>query len=100
MFRERSYGTLGRFAAHGFQACGAVRAMKHSAQLKVRFCGNCWKEKSVCTSFHLTHKSHPPLSVKTNHELKGALIPNKWNKGFGLDLLPSADDGELKCTVL
>jgi len=53
MFCEWPYTTPRRFVTHGFQACGAVRAMKHSAQLKVRFCGNCWKEKSVCSSFRL-----------------------------------------------
>jgi len=42
-----------------------------------------------------THnQSHPLSSVKTNRELWAAFMPNKWNKDFSLDLLPSADDGE------
>ena len=47
----------------------------------------------------LTTELIPP-SIKTNHELNAALVPNKWNKGFGLELLPSADDGEPNCIVL
>ena len=73
--------------------------MKHSTQLKVRFCGNCWKEKYACACV-FDRCSHPPSSIKTNRELKGALVPNKWNESFGFDLLPSADDGESTCTML
>lgn len=44
-------------------------------------------------AFVFDRRSHNPSSVKTNHELKAALVPDKWNKSFGLGLLPSADDG-------
>lgn len=44
--------------------------------------------------------SHLQPSVKTNHELKTTLVPNKWNKDFGLELLPSVDDGESNYVVL
>jgi len=40
------------------------------------------------------HQSHPLFSVKTNNELWADFVPDKWNKGFGLELIPSADDGE------
>ncbi|KAF9781569.1 hypothetical protein BJ322DRAFT_1076985 [Thelephora terrestris] len=56
-------------------ACGSTRAMRRSAQLKVRFCGSCWKE-----------------NVKTSHELGAALMPKFSPKDYVLDLLPSSDD--------
>lgn len=72
--------------------------MKHSAQLKVRFCGHCWKEKSVaclCSVAFLTIL----FSVKTNYELEAALIPGNLPKEFVLDLLPSSDDGRFYFAV-
>lgn len=73
--------------------------MKHSAQLRVRFCGNCWKEKYASMPAYSPQISSPPSSVKTNREFWSTFVPNKWNKDFSLELLPSADDGGSNYTV-
>lgn len=81
---------------HRFQACGGGRAIKHSAQLKVRFCGSCWKEKYVRAHVDLTVSLILLPSVKTNRELEAGYHPEV----FVLDLLPSADDGGSTFAVL
>ena len=70
--------------------------MRHSYQIKVRFCGECWKEKYVYPSAYSPIISSLP-SVKTNRELWEHFTQNEWNKDFTLDLLPSTNDGELDC---
>ena len=95
MLRELSCSAPDGVFTDGFQACGSTRAMRRSAQLKVRFCGSCWKEKCDCLRVYSTWPpvSPPPSSVKTNHELGAAIIPQYSPKDYVLDLLPSADDG-------
>ena len=67
--------------------------MRRSTQLKVRFCGSCWKEKYGCVPARLI-RPHPSPSVQTSHELGAAIVPLHSPKDFVLDLLPSADDGK------
>lgn len=72
--------------------------MKRSAQLKVRFCGSCWKEKCVRVRVHLATNLTLSPSVKTSNELGAALVVG-YARDFILDLLPSADDGRSTFTV-
>lgn len=67
--------------------------MKHSAQLKVRFCRSCWREKYVRLGARLATNLTLTFSVKTTRKLVAAIVGGNISRLLILDLLPSSDDG-------